>query len=139
LLYLSVMLVSLTYFSGEQLNKTIWATLSLFSIVRFPFIERFEYIAICFWMLVILPNLCLYLWAAYRGTIRLVKVSTNKFSWIFSVLILIATISVQTRAQINTVNDKFAQVAFYIVFAYPIFLYVVAVVKKKFTSHKEQI
>ncbi len=139
LLYLSIMLVSLTYFSGEELNKTIWATLSLFSIVRFPFIERFEYIAICFWMLVILPNLCLYLWAAYRGTIRLVKVSTNKFGWIFSVLILIATISIQTRAQINMINTKFGQVAFYIVFAYPIFLYVVAVVKKKFTSHKEKI
>jgi spore germination protein (amino acid permease) len=140
LIYLTVMLVSITYFSGDQLNKTIWATLSLLSIVRFPFIERFEFLAVCFWMIIILPNLCLYLWAAYRGTIRLVKVSANKFVWIFSFLIFLFSLAVQTRTQIDMFNDYFAQVAFYIVFVYPIFLYVIALAKKKFTtSHKELI
>jgi spore germination protein (amino acid permease) len=138
LIYLILMLVSITYFSDGQLNKTIWATLSLFSIISFPFIERFEFVAICFWMLIILPNLCLYLWAAYRGSIRLVNVSANQFVWIFSVLVFIATLAVKNRIQVNAVNDYFAKVAFYIVFVYPIFLYVFSVVKKKFTSRKEQ-
>ena len=137
-LYLSIMLVSLTYFSGGELAKTIWATLTLFSIVRFPFIERFEFIAICYWMLIILPNLCLYMWAAYRGFSRLVNISAKKFIWIFSVIIFIFSIAVQTRTQINMINNQFAKVAFYIVFVYPIFLYVVAALKKKFTSQKEQ-
>lgn len=136
MIYLAVMLVSLTYFSGDQLSKTIWATLSLFSIISFPFIERFEYIAICFWMLIILPNLCLYLWAAYRGTIRVVKVSPNKFVWLFSAVIFFATLAVQTRTQINTINNYFGRVAFYIVFIYPVFLYLAAVAKKKFISRK---
>lgn len=138
LIYLAVMLVTLTYFSGEQLTKTIWATLKLFSIVKFPFIERFEYIAVCFWMLIILPNLCLFLWAAFRGTSRLVNISAKKFVWLFSFIILLASLPFKTRFQINTFNDYFGQLAFYIVFIYPIILYLFATVKKKLKSRKEQ-
>jgi len=134
MIYLAVMLVALMYFSGGQLEKTIWATLSIFSIIEFPFIERFEYVAVCFWMLIILPNLCLFLWAAFRGTRRLVKVSVNKFVWIFSIIILLVSLTFKTRTQINTFNDYYGQVAFYIVFVYPIILYILAVVKKKFKS-----
>ncbi|MGB5945831.1 GerAB/ArcD/ProY family transporter [Paenisporosarcina sp.] len=138
LMYLSIMLVSLTFFSEGQLNKTIWATLSLFGVIKLPFIERFELIAVCYWLLIILPNLCFYLWAAYRGTIRMLKVDGTKFSWIFASIIFVASLFVQTRTQINTLNDYFSQVAFYIVFTYPIFLYVFALLKKKFSSKKEK-
>jgi spore germination protein (amino acid permease) len=137
-LYLIVMLVTLTYFSGEQLAKTIWATLSLFSVVTLPFIERFEYLAVCFWMIIILPNLCLYLWAAYRGTIRIVKVKPTKFVWIFSSLIFIVTLMIETRSEINTANDYFSKIAFYIVFAYPFILYLMAYGKRKLSKSKER-
>ncbi|GEN83792.1 germination protein GerB [Sporosarcina luteola] len=139
IIYLSIMLVTLTYFSGEQLTKTIWATLSLFSIVEFPFIERFEYIAVCFWMLIILPNLCLFIWSAFRGTRRLVNISAKKFVWIFSSIIFLVSLTFKTRFQINTFNDYFGQLAFYIIFIYPIILYFFATVKKKFKSRKEQV
>lgn len=137
-IYLMIMLISITYYSEGKLVKTIWATLTLFSFISFPFMQRFEFVAVCFWMLIILPNLCLYLWAAYRGSIRLVKISEKKFVWIFSFLIFICTLVIQTRTQINTINDQFSSVAFYIVFVYPVFLFFVAILKKKFTSQKEQ-
>ncbi|MFJ7406151.1 MULTISPECIES: GerAB/ArcD/ProY family transporter [unclassified Lysinibacillus] len=137
ILYLAVMLVSITYYSEGKLLKTIWATLTLFSFISFPFMERFEFVAVCFWMLIILPNLCLYLWAAYRGTLRLVNISGTKFVWIFSILIFIATLLVQTRTQINTINTQFGKVAFYIIFVYPIFLFIIAILKKTFISKKE--
>lgn len=139
MIYLAVMLVALTYFSGEQLTKTIWATLTLFSIVKFPFVERIEYIVICFWMLIILPNLCLFVWAAYRGTIRMVNISAKKFVWIFSFIIFLVSFPLKTRNQINTFNDYFGQIAFYIIFVYPIIFYLFATAKKKFKSRKEQI
>lgn len=137
-IYLSVLLVSIAYYSEGSLLKTVWATLSLFSFISFPFMERFEYVALCFWMLIILPNLCFYLWAAYRGTIRLVKIRETKFVWGFSLLIFLCTLVVQTRTQINMINNELANIAFYIVFVYPIFLYMMIMLKKKFTSHKEQ-
>ncbi|WP_277585222.1 GerAB/ArcD/ProY family transporter [Psychrobacillus antarcticus] len=136
--YVSLMLVSISYYSEGNLLKTIWATLTLFSFISFPFIERFEFVAVVFWMLIILPNLCLYLWAAYRGTTRLVKVSGTKFVWIFSLFIFIGTLLVQTRIQINTINNQLGKMAFYIVFVYPIFLYMMTILKKKLTSQKEQ-
>lgn len=136
LIYLIIILVSLTYFSGEQLSKTIWATLQLFSIVQFPFFERVEFLAVCFWLLIILPNLCLYVWAAHRGLKSMINISAKKFIWLFSCIILVLTIFIKSRIQINSINNIFAQVAFYVVFIYPLFLYVLALVKKKLTSQR---
>ncbi|MEA0562607.1 MULTISPECIES: GerAB/ArcD/ProY family transporter [Lysinibacillus] len=135
-IYLSVMLVSITYYSEGKLLKTIWATLTLFSFISFPFIERFEFIAVCYWMLIILPNMCLYLWAAYRGAIRLVNISGTKFVWLLSFFVFIGTLIIQTRTQINTINTIFGHVAFYVIFVYPILLWMLAVLKKNFTSKK---
>jgi spore germination protein (amino acid permease) len=135
--YLIIMLVSLTYYSEGKLDKTIWATLTLFSFISFPFMERFEFVAVCFWMLIILPNLCLYLWAAYRGASRVFKISGTKFVWIFSALIFISTLIVQSRSQINSINTQFGNIAFYITFAYPIILLLFTILKKKYTSQKE--
>lgn len=130
-IYLYVMLISLTFFSGEQLEKTIWATLSLFSIVRLPFLERIELITVCYWMMIILPNLCLFIWSAYRGANRIIKISDKKFVFIFSLFIFIGSLLVETRIEINAFNNYFGNFAFYIVFVYPLFLYFIALIKKK--------
>lgn len=136
--YLSVMMVSITYYSEGKLVRTIWATLTLFSFISFPFIERFEFVVVCFWMLIIIPNLCLYLWAAYRGAIQLVNISGTFFVWLFSFFVFIGTLIIQTRTQINTINTVFGNVAFYIIFVYPILLWIIALLKKNFTSKKVQ-
>ncbi|HBT72891.1 MAG TPA: spore gernimation protein [Lysinibacillus sp.] len=135
-IYLAVMLVSITYYSEGKLLKTIWATLTLFSFISFPFMERFEFVAVCFWMLIILPNLCLYLWAAYRGAIRLVNISGTTFVWILSFFVFIGTLLIQTRTQINTINTVFGQVAFFVIFVYPLVLWPIALLKKNLTSKK---
>lgn len=139
LIYFGIMLITLTFFSGEQLTKTIWATLSLFGIVKFPFIERIEYMVVCFWMLIILPNLCLFVWAAYRGTRRLVVVNAHKFAWLFSFVIFIVSVLFKTRAQINSFNDYYSRIAFYIVFIYPIILFAIAATRRKLKARKEQV
>jgi spore germination protein (amino acid permease) len=130
-LYLAVMLVSLGYFSGGQLERTIWATLSLFKIVRLPFIERFEYVAITFWMLIIIPNLMLYLWSASRGMARIFQRREKRFIWIFSLILFVAIQFFVTREQINSLSDNFGNVSFYVVYCYPIVLYMFVLIKKK--------
>lgn len=132
LLYLALMIISLAYFSGGQLERTIWGTLSLFKIVRFPFIERFEYVAITFWVLLIIPNLMLYLWAASRGFGRIFNIGEKKMNWILLSILLLSLQFPLNRLQINLMNDYFARGAFYIVFCYPFILYGLVLVKKKF-------
>jgi spore germination protein (amino acid permease) len=138
ILYLIVMIVSLAYFSGGQLEKTIWGTLSLFKIVRLPFIERFEYVAIAIWMIIILPNLMLYLWAASRGMNRISGKSEKSFVWIFALFAFITVEILKTRVEINAFNGIFAKASFYVVFCYPFLLFLLAIVKRKFRLMKEK-
>lgn len=137
LLYLMLMVVSLAYFSGGQLERTIWGTLSLFKIVRFPFIERFEYVAITFWVLLILPNLMFYLWSGSRGLARIFNKKEKKFNWMLLAILFASLLYPLNRMEINTMNDYFAKFAFYIVFCYPFLLYGAVLIKKKLFRKKD--
>lgn len=66
-----VTLVAIMFFASDSLERIIWPVLSMFKIVRLPNLERFEFIAVSFWMLIILPNMCLYLWSASKGFSRI--------------------------------------------------------------------
>lgn len=129
-IYLSVILVSIVYFSEAQIERTLWATLTLFTVIKLPFIERIEIIVICFWMIIILPNLCLFSWAAYRGIKRFKNIGKTTFIWVFSICIFIASIPIQARTRVDQLNNLFAQFAFIIVFIYPFLLYIVANLKR---------
>lgn len=128
--YLSIILVSIFYFSEAQLERTVWATLTLFTVIKLPFIERIEIIIICYWMIIILPNLCLFSWSAYQGIKRIKNINGTTFIWIFTSLIFILTVPLQSRIQIDKINNYFAQVGFCIVFIYPFLLYIMALTKK---------
>lgn len=137
-IYLFVMLVTLTYFSGEQLEKYLWATLSMFSIIRLPFFERIELLTICYWMIIILPNLCLYIWSAYRAFMRIFKISERKFVYSFSILIYIGTLFIESRSQIKTMNDLFGKISFVTIFIYPFIIYFFASIKRLFSKQKKK-
>jgi spore germination protein (amino acid permease) len=138
LLYLIIILITICYFSPGQLENTIWPTLSLFKIVKLPFIERTEYVAVSFWLLIILPNLMLYLWAAVRGVRRTFEKKAKGLIWCFSFVIFLGSLFFNTRPKINQFNDLFASMTFYIAFCYPFILYFFALIKKKMTSLKEK-
>jgi spore germination protein (amino acid permease) len=138
ILYLVLMLLSISYFSPGQLENTNWPTLSLFKIVKLPFIERTEYVAVSFWLLIILPNLLLYMWAAVRGVKRSFGRKTNRVIWVFTFIIFFVSIFINTRLKLNQVNDILDTIAFYIAICYPFILYILALIKKKMTSLKEK-
>jgi spore germination protein (amino acid permease) len=69
-LYLITYIVSIVFYSEEQLITNLWPTLGLWKIMKMPFVERFEYIGISSWALVILPNISLSLWSFMRGIKR---------------------------------------------------------------------
>ncbi|MED4078877.1 spore gernimation protein, partial [Lysinibacillus fusiformis] len=58
------------------------------------------------------------------------------FVWIFSIIVFIFTMIIQTRTEINTINTVFGNIAFYVIFIYPILLWILAILKKKFSSKK---
>ncbi|MFP3916889.1 GerAB/ArcD/ProY family transporter [Lysinibacillus telephonicus] len=135
-IYLFVMLISLTFFSGEQLERAVWATLTLFSIVHLPFFERIELLTICFWMLIILPNLCLYAWSAYRGLTRMINITEKKFIIIFAAIVFIGSLFIRTRTQVEEMTYLFGEIAFCLVFVYPFILNIIVNIKKLFSKKK---
>lgn len=135
--YVSIMVISTAYFSPGQLEEDIWPTLSLFKIVKIPFIERFEYVTIAYWMIIILPNLLFTMWAAIRGMERGFNIGEKKSLWMFSIFLFVLSIFFKTRLEINELNSLFVKVGFYLGFCYPILLYFLTLLKMKWKSMKE--
>jgi spore germination protein (amino acid permease) len=89
-----VYLVSLVFYSQKQLELTIWPTLSMTSIIELPFIQRFEYINVSWWAIIIISNMAIALWSASRGFKRLFNVQQKYPLWGMSIIILLTNIFV---------------------------------------------
>ncbi|WP_375540556.1 GerAB/ArcD/ProY family transporter [Peribacillus simplex] len=92
LLTLLLYFVSIVFYSQKQLALTLWPTLTMTSIIELPFIQRFEYITVSWWTIVIIPNMVIPLWAASRGVKRLFNVQQKYPLWVMSIIILLVNI-----------------------------------------------
>ncbi len=135
-LFTMVTVVCIGFFSEDALIKTIWPVLSMFKIIRIPNLERFEFIAVSFWMLVILPNICLYFWVATRGMKRVFQFSQKKAIYIFAVLLWTLSLFVKDRFTMNNFTDKVGSTSFILSFVYPCFLFVLVKVKYLISKKK---
>ncbi|MFD2444539.1 GerAB/ArcD/ProY family transporter [Bacillus sp. CGMCC 1.16607] len=131
LLYTVLAVVTFSYFSEKQLEKTIWPTLTMWKIVHLPFVERFEYIGIANWNLIILPNLCIAIWCASRILKRTIHIRQNKGVIIVAAICLLGVNIFETREQVNFLNDLTGRIGFYFNFLYVPFLFVVVFITKK--------
>lgn len=136
ILYLLTAITAFMFYSEAQLDKQIWATLSMFKIVILPFVERFEYIGITSWFLVILPNLCLTLWASSRGIKRVFSVKHRHALIVIMAIVLVAMGLFKTRLHINMLNDYMATFGFYFVFCYIPILFVLTLLIRKLRGKK---
>jgi len=125
---------ALVFFSEYHLEKKIWATLSMWGIVEIPIVERFEYIGIASWLLVILPNLCLTMWASSRGIKRLFNVKQKTVVLVISFIILMITGLTKSRKEINLLIDILSQSGTYFLLGYLPFLFLFTTIKRKIRS-----
>ncbi|WP_078553218.1 GerAB/ArcD/ProY family transporter [Bacillus alkalicellulosilyticus] len=137
-LYTGVMMISLLFYSEEQLNRTIWATLTLYKIVEMPFIERFEYIVISLWMLLIIPNLVLGVWAVTR-------IAKKQFTWnqrislgVVLFVLFVFSIFFEERHGVSLLNEYLGRIGFGIIYFYIPFLYVSHLIISKVRSSSNE-
>ncbi|MDF0728081.1 GerAB/ArcD/ProY family transporter [Cytobacillus sp. S13-E01] len=131
LLYLIYALAAFLFFSEAQLEKQIWATLSMWKIVELPFVSRFEYVGIASYILIILPNICLALWASSRTIKRLFTVQQRPVLIIQMIIAVIAIGLLNSRGIINTTNDTLSTIGFYFNFVYiPILFFITLLLSK---------
>jgi spore germination protein AB len=134
MIYTLLAIITFMYFSEAQLAKSIWATLEMWKIVTMPFVERFEYIGIANWNLIILPNICIALWGASIILKRAFKLRQRKGVIILAIVCLISILFLDTRAKINFLNDWTGKIGFAVTYVYVPFLFFATMIAKKVKS-----
>jgi spore germination protein (amino acid permease) len=137
ILFTITTLVSITFFAEMSLARTTWPVLSMFKIIRLPNLERFEFIAVSFWMVIILPNMCSYLWAASKGFSRVMKKKQKLGIWIIALFVYGGTFFIHTRYQMNEITDMVAKAGFLAAYCYPVLLSIMVMVKKWYVRRKK--
>lgn len=136
IIYTILAIITFAYFSEDQLAKSIWATLEMWKIVSMPFVERFEYIGIANWNLIILPNICIALWGSSLILKRAFKLKQRKGVIILALFCLIAINFFDTRAKINFLNDWTGKIGFAVTYVYIPFLFIATMIAKKVKKNK---
>ncbi|KAA9023648.1 GerAB/ArcD/ProY family transporter [Niallia endozanthoxylica] len=130
-IYTALAIISFAYFPIGLLEKSIWPTLEMWKIVRLPFIERFEYLGIANWALIMLPNVAISLWIASRVAKRVYQFNQRKTVIIIAFVCLIFVSFLQSRDKMNLLFDFHSKVGFALAYLYTPILYVGLLIKKK--------
>ncbi|OEH93648.1 hypothetical protein BFG57_00520 [Bacillus solimangrovi] len=125
-LYLLIIIITFGFFSEDQLERTIWATLSMFKVAEFSFIERLEYVTVTVWVFVVVPTMILYLWASSRIIKRTTNFSQRKVIICLLLIVLISIVFINSRIEINYLNQAVNYVSFYLIFAYIPILFILS-------------
>ncbi|WP_176223890.1 GerAB/ArcD/ProY family transporter [Thalassobacillus devorans] len=120
IIYVISAITAFIYFSEKQLDQVNWATISLWKIVEFPFVERFEFIGIALWLYVVIPNICFSLWAASRIPKRLFNIRQTYMVGGYCLILYVATIMLDERQQIKELNDIANMIGFYVLMYIPV-------------------
>ncbi|WP_026689698.1 GerAB/ArcD/ProY family transporter [Alteribacter aurantiacus] len=135
-MYLLVSFAAFIYFSPNQLSATIWPLLTMWQIIELPFLERFEYLAIPIWALVILPNICLGLWATSRGYKLIFSINQHQTLIVLLLVIFCLSIVFNTRDLIDRLNTIVSEVGFYITYVFIPILWIVQKLRHKGGSYE---
>ncbi|MCM2676276.1 GerAB/ArcD/ProY family transporter [Alkalicoccobacillus plakortidis] len=122
-LYLFAIILTTVYFSENQLEQTIWATITLWKVVDLSVVERFEYIGVSLWLFVVLPSFCLLLWAASRLTKRMLHWKQRTGLRLISILLFFCSFFLLGRSGVESLNDFTSNVGFYTIYFYIPFLF----------------
>ncbi|WP_408010239.1 GerAB/ArcD/ProY family transporter [Pseudalkalibacillus sp. A8] len=140
IIYMIIMIVSLLYFNVGQLEATLWPTLIFSKIIQLPLIERFEYIYIFTWLLVILSTCCVCLWSGTRILRITVDLKPKTSLWISSIIIFIIAINLRNKSSIEFIESLLSTIGSIFVYCYIpllfIWLNIYIFLKKKKKSAK---
>lgn len=135
-IYFITFIVTIIFYSEEQLKTNLWPTLGLWKIIKMPFVERFEYIGISSWALVILPNITLSIWAFMRGVKRVFKLKQRK-TLLFSLFVMIIIIPlIKGHNQIQILSNCLSYAGYIVFFGYIPLIFIIHFIYSKVKKNK---
>ncbi len=118
IIYAVIAVITFAYFSEKQLQKHIWATLSMWKIVEMPFIERFEYLGIANWTIIILPNVCLAAWCSSRIVKQVANIRQKYVLVAIAAICVTSACLLKNRNSIELLNDVLGSIGFYFLYGF---------------------
>lgn len=118
ILFLSLSVLSIMYFSQSQLELIMWPTLSLISTLDYPLMQRMETLLITIWIVKILAIISLGLWAACHTMKQTLKTKQRTSLKVFIGLILILLFLTKNDEQVHMVTEFYFSIGEYIIFLY---------------------
>ncbi|MGM0835438.1 MAG: GerAB/ArcD/ProY family transporter [Bacillota bacterium] len=137
ILYVAVTIVTILFFSHGHLRHTLWPTLVMTKIIEMPFIERFEFSFIFFWLLVIIPTICIPIWSCTRILKQLTNIKPRLLLLVLTFIILVASILIDDQSKVALLSSVVSDIGFYFVYVYIPLLYIAYMLKTKISGKKE--
>lgn len=123
ILYTISSIVSFAFFSENQLKTTIWPELSLTKTITLSFLERFEYLYISMYLIIISTLIALLLWCSSRG---FKKIFNRKQKYTLLILCLLSVILSHLNGSfIDILNKYIIQMNLWIFYGYIPILFLV--------------
>lgn len=128
---LTITVISIGYFSLNDILFVEWPGLTIFKSISFSFIERVDYLIVAEWMMVIVPNILIYMWGITHVMKRLFNMNENKTLYIFTVIIFISVLSIKTNRSLDKVISIISDFDLWLIFVYPLILLPLVLIKKR--------
>ena len=126
------------FYPEEVLDSLIWASLNMWKIIEMPFVERFDYIGIATWFIVLLPNVCLYLWVAGQMVKRSFAIRLRTSVPIIAGLCLIVLPLLENRTQVHHFIDFTGQIGMYLNAIYIPFIFICVFIAWKVKNREKK-
>lgn len=136
IVYLIITFISFLYFNQDVIEQLPWPTLMMMKIVHFTFLERFEYVFIFIWLLVIIPPMCISMWACTRIVKRTLSFSPKGSLVLLIVLIMIASVSLKDIETVDKVTNLSSTVGFVFIYLYIPVLFIIKMMKDRYLKKK---
>ena len=136
IVYLIITLISFLYFNQEVLQHLPWPTLMMVKIVKFSFLERFEYVFIFIWLLVIISPICISLWACTRIAKRTFSIPPKTTLLFLLIAEIIVSVYLQEFKSIDYLVNFTSNVGIGFVYVYLPLLLIIKWIKNHFMKNR---
>lgn len=131
-LYTFITIITFMFFTQRKLEHLTWPILTMIKIIKFPFLERFEFIFIFTWLLGVMPVICITLWSAIRS----IKITIPKVRPTFILIGLLAIFHYTNSKLIDIeISNIFSTIIGYcglvFLFCYIPLMFLISVIRKK--------
>ncbi|WML41783.1 GerAB/ArcD/ProY family transporter [Neobacillus sp. OS1-2] len=130
LLYVLITILTFMYFTQGKLQHLAWPTLTMIKVIQLPFLERFEFLFLFTWLLVLIPTFCIYLWSSVRIVKRTFsKVTPTFILFLFIVCYFLFTSNAEDILIKQVLEKAVGYIGIGFIFGYIPFLFILSVIK----------